>query len=174
MTANSDKEASGIRKQEVTRQQTQPTNLIHNEEPMIVPSAPLYVAIGENDDDLDPDATAERRQYVGPLWKCWLLSSGTCFFLLLWPALAMALMGGMMLFDDPFQSSSELRVGLLIYYLLVGFPIVLLVSMVTMCRGYVVGRRDQAVRCSFVPVGWFAVIVAMWLLRALLSKLFPM
>ena len=140
---------------------------------MIVPSAPLYVAIGENDDDLDPDATAERRRYVGPMWKCWLLSSGTCFFLLLWPALAMVLMGGMMLFDDPYLRSYELRVCYVIYFLLLGFPIVLLVSVLTMCCGYVAGRRDQAVRCSFVPVGWFAVIVAIWLIFALLSKLFP-
>ena len=140
---------------------------------MIVPSAPLYVAIGENDDDLDPDATAERRRYVGPMWKCWLLSSGTCFFLLLWPALAMAFMGSLMLHYDPYKSSFGLLLCYLLFYLLVGFPIVLLVSAVTMCRGYFVGRRDQAVRCSFVPVGWFALIVAIWLLHALLSKLFP-
>ena len=135
---------------------------------MIVPSAPLYVAIGGNDDYPDPDATAER----WPLWKCWLLSFGTCFFLLQWPALAMAMMGGSMLFDDPNKSSFELLFNWLIYVLLVGFPTVLLMSVVTSCRGDVGGRLEQAVRCSFILVCWFTSIVAIWLPLVLLSMLF--
>jgi hypothetical protein len=144
----------------------------HSEEPMTIQSAPLYVTIDDNDDDdPDPDATAERRRYVGPMWKCWLLSSGTFFLLLLWPALGLALMGGMIVFDNP--NPHGMLVSFVLYFMLLGFPFVLLVSVVTMCRGYFTGRLNRAVKCSFVPVGWFAVIVALWLVLVLLAQLFP-
>jgi len=93
--------------------------------------------------------------------KCWLLLSGTCYILLLFPALAAALMGAM-LFDDPNLSGVQLTMTTLIFVLILLFPIVLVGSLLVMYRRYAVNDIPEAGRASLLPLLWTVVIAVTW------------